>query len=250
MTKNPLFAGILSLIIPGLGYIYVGKTIIGLIVMIMFFTLNILVYYSYLNHSIFPGIPELAFINLWPFFYFIWIPLAYDVYRTAKKGNKIKSMGKHSQSNEKVNKETNSKLTCPECYNINPESAENCQKCGKNLKEILFFSKGKLSDMPDVEMTKRFLIVYKNNIFGKRSGKIDKYYLNKMGKVEINDNIQYGLSPLPFKYVALNFSYGDKTDYYKSKKTVYIREKDIYDLIGALKIRKISFIDNYHVERI
>jgi TM2 domain-containing membrane protein YozV len=102
MSKIPLLAGILSLIIPGLGYFYMGKVITGLIVMFTFFATVIIVLYGYFYHSIFSGIPELAFINLWPFFYFIWIPLAYDVYRTVKKENKIKIM-ENSEINEKIN---------------------------------------------------------------------------------------------------------------------------------------------------
>lgn len=131
--------------------------------MIMFFTLNIMAYYSYFYHSVFPGIPELALINLLPYFYIIGLSMAYDLYITVKKEIRIKNMENHGESDEKINIRGRIDIICPNCLTKNMKNSEICKNCGKNLKETIFFSKG-VSDMSDLGIT-RSLMEYKNNLF-------------------------------------------------------------------------------------
>jgi hypothetical protein len=72
-------------------------------------------------------------------------------------------------------------LICPECGVGNPEGAEYCLVCDRDLQETILF----MEDDPfDLEVTRDFLIEYRKNFWGtRRTGKIEKYSWDKMEDV-------------------------------------------------------------------
>lgn len=88
----------------------------------------------------------------------------------------------------------NFSLICPECGVGNPKNTENCIVCDKDLKHTVAF----LEDDPfDLEITEEHLIEYRKNFWGTdRTGKINKYALNKIKKLEFGSS----MSRLIFEY--------------------------------------------------
>jgi len=73
---------------------------------------------------------------------------------------------------------------CPECGVGNPEDAKICLFCEKNLEEVILFLE---DDSFDLELNKEAILEYRKKFWGKeRTGKVNKYYLDKI------DNIEYG----------------------------------------------------------
>ncbi len=70
MAKNPILAAILSFLIPGLGEIYVGKTMIGIVLVIIALALTAAIY--------------MVTVYAWIAYIIIWIYAIYDSYTTAK----------------------------------------------------------------------------------------------------------------------------------------------------------------------
>lgn len=78
-------------------------------------------------------------------------------------------------------------LICPECGVGNPKDAENCLVCDKNLKHTVMFFE---DDSFDIEITDKCLIEYRKNFWGtNRTGKITKYELSKIEKIEFGKPI-------------------------------------------------------------
>lgn len=74
-------------------------------------------------------------------------------------------------------------MICPECCVGNPEGTEYCIFCDKDLRETVLFLE---DDSFDVEITRKYLIEYKKKFWGEeRSGKVNKYSLNEIEKIEI-----------------------------------------------------------------
>ena len=64
-------------------------------------------------------------------------------------------------------------LICPECGVGNPEDADNCIICDRDLKNIIIFME---DDPYDLEITEDSLIEYKKNFWGdERTGKKNEY---------------------------------------------------------------------------
>ena len=79
---------------------------------------------------------------------------------------------------------TSFNLICPECGVGNPEDAKICLFCEKNLEEVILFLE---DDSFDLELSNEAILEYRKKFWGEeRTGKVNKYYLNKM------DNIEYG----------------------------------------------------------
>lgn len=78
-------------------------------------------------------------------------------------------------------------LICPECGLGNPENAEYCMVCERNLLEtVLFFE----DDSFDVEITKDCFIEYRKTFWGEnRTGKVNKYLLDEMEDMEFGSEI-------------------------------------------------------------
>ncbi|MGC9516697.1 MAG: zinc ribbon domain-containing protein [Methanomicrobiales archaeon] len=89
---------------------------------------------------------------------------------------------------------TSFNVICPECGVGNPENAKFCLFCEKNLEEVILFLE---DDSFDIELTKDAILEYRKKFWGsERTGKINKYYLDKI------ENIEYGrpVSRLIFNY--------------------------------------------------
>lgn len=78
-------------------------------------------------------------------------------------------------------------LICPECGVTNPDDAENCLVCDRDLTKVVLF----LVDDPfDLELTKDCLIEYRKNFWGTdRTGKIIKYPLTEITNIEFGHPI-------------------------------------------------------------
>ncbi len=85
-------------------------------------------------------------------------------------------------------------LICPECGVGNPEGAEYCLVCGRDLQETILF----MEDDPfDLEVTRDFLIEYRKNFWGtRRTGKIERYSWDKI------EDVQFGY---PVKRFIFNY---------------------------------------------
>lgn len=78
-------------------------------------------------------------------------------------------------------------LICPECGVGNPEDADNCIICDRDLKNIIIFME---DDPYDLEITEDSLIEYKKNFWGdERTGEKNEYKLEKIEKVEFGSPI-------------------------------------------------------------
>lgn len=106
---------------------------------------------------------------------------------------------------------------CPECGVGNPDDAENCLICDKDLSEtVLFFE----DEFYDIEVTGEFLIEYRKNFYRtRRTGKVKRYILDEM------ENIEFGL---PIKRFIFE---------YNGKKEVYALNDENYDALKNLMVK-------------
>lgn len=223
MGKNPLLAGILSLIIPGTGYFYAGKNLRGVLALGLFvlFLGSLYKFYSNpLDHPL--GLSYAVF-------FILYLTFASDAYRITKRENKANDIFENQEES------TDQYETCPQCGT--DIKGEICPQCGKNTEETLFFSKG---DISDVEITKLYLIVYKRNMMGKRTGETDKYIINRMKDIKLKDSPRSMLSPV-FGHIRIEFNYNKNKNHPQVKKSVYMKEDDVYDLMNTLELRKIPY---------
>lgn len=224
--KKPWLAGLLSLILPGLGHFYAGSIIIG------FIGLGLFILWLLSNIYYPPSYPWFSFIpSTWQLI--IYASIAGHAFWTAKKWNRdiIK---------ESIN---NKSSVCPDCGFEDTKTEEYCINCGKDLRNTLFYACGNVSiiNASDIEITSDQLIEYKKGIFGKkRYGKIKEYNLNEMGNILINDRMMRLCSPFPFPYISLEFDYGER------RERVYIPENYIDSLIETLKSLNVSYDDHYY----
>ncbi|MEL7669150.1 hypothetical protein [Methanobacterium sp.] len=80
-------------------------------------------------------------------------------------------------------------LICPECGVGNLNGAKNCLVCGKNLEDTIIFLE---DDSFDLEITKDAIIEYRKNFWGtNRTGKVNKYNLNKVENVEFGPSSRF-----------------------------------------------------------
>ena len=70
MAKNPILAAVLSFIIPGLGEIYAGKTMIGIVLVILTIILTAAIY--------------MVTSYAWIAYIIVWLYAIYASYTTAK----------------------------------------------------------------------------------------------------------------------------------------------------------------------
>lgn len=226
--KKPWLAGLLSLILPGLGHFYARNIYIGFIGLGLFILwLFMETYYPppYPWPAFVPGAIELV----------IYTSIAGHAFWIAKKANRGNIIMNEVASN--------SNMICPDCGAENTKNMEYCVNCGRDLRKTIFYACGDVSiiNASDIEITENLLIEYKKGILGKkRSGKIKEYYLNEMGYLLINDRMQRLCSPFPFPYISLEFDYGEH------RKSVYIPEDYVDNLIETLNFLNIPYEDYYH----
>ena len=78
-------------------------------------------------------------------------------------------------------------LICPECGVWNLKDAQNCIVCDRNLQNIVAFLE---DDSFDIEITKDSIIEYRKTFWGdNRTGKVNKYALNKIKNIEFGTPI-------------------------------------------------------------
>jgi hypothetical protein len=78
-------------------------------------------------------------------------------------------------------------LTCPECGVVNPDDAEYCLVCDRDLTNIVLFLE---DDSFDLELTANCLIEYRKNFWGTdRTGKVIEYPLSEISNIEFGSPI-------------------------------------------------------------
>jgi len=78
-------------------------------------------------------------------------------------------------------------LVCPECGVANPENAEYCMVCEKDLRDTILFLE---DDSFDLEITRDCIIEYRKNFWGtSRTGKIINYPLSEISNLEFGSPI-------------------------------------------------------------
>ncbi|MCC7551813.1 MAG: hypothetical protein KO316_10075 [Methanobacterium sp.] len=78
-------------------------------------------------------------------------------------------------------------LICPECGVSNPENAEYCLVCERDLRNTLLFLE---DDSFDLEITSDSVIEYRKNFWGtSRTGKVIKYPLSEISNLEFGSPI-------------------------------------------------------------
>jgi hypothetical protein len=111
---------------------------------------------------------------------------------------------------------------CPSCGVGNPDDADNCIICDKDLNETVIFLE---DEFYDIELTKTSLIEYRKNFFRtRRTGKVKRYRLNKMEKIVFG-----------YPVTRLNFYYNGKKEVYALKEENYRSLKDVMIKIGIIK---------------
>ncbi len=84
-------------------------------------------------------------------------------------------------------------LICPECGLANLKGAQNCIVCDRNLQNTIAFLE---DDSFDLEITEDSIIEYRKNFWGtSRTGKVNKYALNKI------ENIEFGAPVSRFIFI-------------------------------------------------
>lgn len=113
--------------------------------------------------------------------------------------------------------ETSFNKICPECGVGNPDDAENCLICDKDLSDtVLFFE----DEFYDIEVTDEFFIEYRKNFYRtRRTGKVKRYSMDEMEKIEFGH---------PIKRFIFE---------YKGKKEVYALNDENYDALKELMIK-------------
>ncbi|PAV03867.1 hypothetical protein ASJ80_02275 [Methanobacterium bryantii] len=80
-------------------------------------------------------------------------------------------------------------LICPECGVGNSKGSKNCLVCGKNLEDTVAFLE---DDSFDLEISKDAIIEYRKTFWGdNRTGKVNKYSLNKIENVEFGPSSRF-----------------------------------------------------------
>ncbi len=78
-------------------------------------------------------------------------------------------------------------LICPECGVGNLKGTKNCIVCDRDLQDTIAFLE---DDSFDLEITKKTIIEYRKTFWGtNRTGKVNKYILNKIEDIEFGTPI-------------------------------------------------------------
>jgi hypothetical protein len=111
---------------------------------------------------------------------------------------------------------------CPNCCVGNPDDADNCIMCDKDLEETLLYFE---DEFYDIEVTNDLFIVYKKNFYKtRRTGKILRFDIDKMEKIHFG-----------YPITRFTFSYNGKKEIYALKAENYRALKYLMIEIGKLK---------------
>ena len=120
---------------------------------------------------------------------------------------------------EELNIEISFDNICPNCGVGNPNDAENCIVCDKYLVETVIYFE---DEFYDVELTKELFIEYRKNFYRtRRTGKVKKFCIDKMEKINFGHPI-----------TRFIFEYNKKREVYALKKENYDSLKDLMIKIG------------------
>lgn len=105
------------------------------------------------------------------------------------------------ESKKEIKNESQFDLICPECGVGNLRGTENCIVCDKDLKNTVAFFE---DDSFDLEITKDSIIEYRKNFWGtNRTGKVNKYILDKIENIEFGEPISRFIFTYEGKRVVL-----------------------------------------------
>jgi hypothetical protein len=126
-TARTVVAIILSLIIPGVGHMFVGRVKRGIVVLLLGIAGLVTV------NFIFPFPYSLAFVVI------IYIFIIWDLFRTMPKDVFCQKCGSANSQKSSFCARCGTairmnSLTCQKCANVNIEGSTYCSKCGSALK--------------------------------------------------------------------------------------------------------------------
>jgi len=105
---------------------------------------------------------------------------------------------------------------CPKCGVGNPDEADNCIVCDKDLEEtVLYFE----DEFYDIEITNDSFIEYRKNFYKtRRTGKVKIFSIEKMEKIHFG----HPITRFTFNYNGKKEVYALKTENYRALKYLMI----------------------------
>ncbi|MGB7969313.1 MAG: hypothetical protein WCF28_07050 [Methanobacterium sp.] len=106
---------------------------------------------------------------------------------------------------------------CPKCGVGNPDEADNCIVCDKDLEETMLFFE---DEFYDIELTKDSFIEYRKNFYKtRRTGKVKIFSIDKMEKIRFG----HPITRFTFNYNGKKEVYALKAENYRSLKYLMIK---------------------------
>ena len=105
---------------------------------------------------------------------------------------------------------------CPKCGVGNPDEADNCIVCDKDLEETMLFFE---DEFYDIELTNDSFIEYRKNFYKtRRTGKVKIFNIDKMEKIRFG----HPITRFTFNYNCKKEVYALKAENYRSLKYLMI----------------------------
>jgi hypothetical protein len=105
---------------------------------------------------------------------------------------------------------------CPKCGVGNPDEADNCIICDKDLEETMLFFE---DEFYDIELTNDSFIEYRKNFYKtRRTGKVKIFNIDKMEKIRFG----HPITRFTFNYNGKKEVYALKAENYRSLKYLMI----------------------------
>ena len=105
---------------------------------------------------------------------------------------------------------------CPKCGVGNPDEADNCIVCDKDLEETMLFFE---DEFYDIELTNDSFIEYRKNFYKtRRTGKVKIFNIDKMEKIRFG----HPITRFTFNYNGKKEVYDLKAENYRSLKYLMI----------------------------
>jgi ribosomal protein L40E len=105
---------------------------------------------------------------------------------------------------------------CPKCGVGNPDEADNCIVCDKDLEETMLFFE---DEFYDIELTNDSFIEYRKNFYKtRRTGKVKIFNIDKMEKIRFG----HPITRFTFNYNGKKEVYALKAENYRSLKYLMI----------------------------
>jgi len=106
---------------------------------------------------------------------------------------------------------------CPNCGVGNPDEADNCIVCDKDLEETMLFFE---DEFYDIELTNDSFIEYRKNFYKtRRTGKVKIFNIDKMEKIRFG----HPITRFTFNYNGKKEVYALKAENYRSLKYLMIK---------------------------